>query len=240
MNIFNAFAADLQAILAQLPQTSALSLESRLRATVEPPRDASHGDLSTNAAMVLAKEAGLKPRDLAEAILQPLQAGGRFEKVEIAGPGFINLTLNRATFSAVLRAALKSGPDFGRGDLGQGRKINVEFVSANPTGPMHIGHGRGAVYGDALAKILEFIGFDVCKEYYINDAGAQVDIWRIPPIIAIVKLWDARLGRSARGFIRAIISFPWVRRWPPDMASTLQRCRNPIGSRWCATPPLAR
>jgi arginyl-tRNA synthetase len=176
MNIFNSFAADLQDILAQLPQTSALSVESRMRATVEPPRDASHGDLSTNAAMVLAKEAGLKPRDLAEAIMQRLQAQGGFEKVEIAGPGFINLTLGRETFSAVLRAALQSGPDFGRSFLGQGRRVNVEFVSANPTGPMHIGHGRGAVYGDALATILAFVGYEVCKEYYINDAGAQVDI----------------------------------------------------------------
>lgn len=176
MNIFNAFSAELQSILATLPATAHLPAETRARATVEPPRDASHGDLSTNAAMVLSKEARSNPRALAEAIVAALQATGRYARVEVAGPGFINIGLPPATFEDVIRAANSAGQDFGRSAMGQGRKINVEYVSANPTGPMHVGHGRGAVYGDALANLLACAGWDVTREYYINDAGAQVDV----------------------------------------------------------------
>lgn len=176
MNIFHAFAAELQAVLAQLPETAGLPAEILARVTVEPPRDAAHGDLSTNAAMVLAKEVKLNPRALGEAIAAALQASGRYVKVEIAGPGFINIGLKPEVFEDVIRAANAQGAAFGRSKLGQGRKVNVEFVSANPTGPMHVGHGRGAVYGDALSTILAFNGYDVSREYYINDAGAQVDV----------------------------------------------------------------
>jgi arginyl-tRNA synthetase len=176
MNLFHAFAADLQAVLAQTPETASLPAEALQRVTVEPPRDASHGDLSTNAAMVLAKEAKLNPRLLAEKIAAGLQSTGRFTRVEVAGPGFINASLPRSAFEAVIRAVLADGAAFGRSRMGQGRKVNVEYVSANPTGPMHIGHGRGAVYGDALSNLLEAAGFDVTREYYINDAGAQVDV----------------------------------------------------------------
>lgn len=176
MNIFHAFAADLQSVLAALPETAALPADSRARATVEPPRDASHGDLSTNAAMVLAKEAKTNPRALAEAIVAKLAATGKYAKVEVAGPGFINIGLNSNVFEDVVRVANAEGAEYGRSNLGGGQKINVEYVSANPTGPMHVGHGRGAVYGDALSNLLAFAGFDVTREYYINDAGAQVDV----------------------------------------------------------------
>jgi arginyl-tRNA synthetase len=146
------------------------------RATVEPPRDPSHGDMATNVAMVLAKDAGKKPRELADAYATRLRADDLVDSVEIAGPGFINLTLKPAAWIGALRGAVTLGRDFGRGDSGRGETVNVEYVSANPTGPMHVGHGRGAVFGDALANLLDFTGFKVTREYYVNDAGAQVDV----------------------------------------------------------------
>ncbi len=146
------------------------------RVVVEPPRDASHGDMATNAAMVLAKEAGRKPRELAEAIATALRAEPQVEKVDVAGPGFINLTLKPAAWADALATVIAAGTRYGASDIGKGEKVNVEYVSANPTGPMHVGHGRGAVFGDALASLLAFTGFAVTKEYYINDAGAQVDV----------------------------------------------------------------
>ena len=144
--------------------------------TVEPPRDAAHGDMATNAAMVLAKPAGLNPRLIADALAARLLADPRVSRVEVAGPGFLNLTLAPALWQGVVRAALAQGPGFGASTLGQGRRVNVEFVSANPTGPMHVGHVRGAVVGDALSRLLAFAGWDVTREYYINDGGAQVDV----------------------------------------------------------------
>jgi arginyl-tRNA synthetase len=146
------------------------------RIVVEPPREAAHGDMATNAAMVLAKEAGRKPRDLAEAIAAQLRADPLIAKVDVAGPGFINLTLKPQAWTEALRAVLRAGTDYGRSQVGQGAPVNVEYVSANPTGPMHVGHCRGAVFGDALANLLAFAGFAVTREYYINDAGAQVDV----------------------------------------------------------------
>ncbi|MFZ0607027.1 MAG: arginine--tRNA ligase, partial [Xanthobacteraceae bacterium] len=147
----------------------------RSRVTVEPPRDPTHGDIATNAAMVLAKDAGLKPRDLAEAIAGKLQADGQVEKADVAGPGFINLTLKPAAWIAALRSSVAAGIGYGKSDAGDGAPVNVEYVSANPTGPMHIGHCRGAIFGDALASLLEFTGHAVTREYYVNDAGAQVE-----------------------------------------------------------------
>ncbi len=146
------------------------------RVVVEPPRDVTHGDMATNAAMVLAKDARAKPRELADKIAQKLRADPLVASVDVAGPGFINLTLKPAAWSAALRAVLRDGEAYGRGVVGAGEKINVEYVSANPTGPMHVGHCRGAVFGDALASLLSFAGYDVAREYYINDAGAQVDV----------------------------------------------------------------
>ena len=146
------------------------------RIVVEPPRDAAHGDMATNAAMVLAKEAGRKPRELAEAIAAALRADALVEKVDVAGPGFINITLKSRVWGEALRVVLEQGTDYGRSQIGAKEKVNVEYVSANPTGPMHVGHGRGAVFGDALANLLDFAGFGVTREYYINDAGAQVNV----------------------------------------------------------------
>jgi arginyl-tRNA synthetase len=146
------------------------------RIVVEPPKDAVHGDMATNAAMVLAKDAKAKPRDLAERIVTKLRADDLIENAEIAGPGFINLTLKLQVWSNVLRDLLREGEGYGRSAAGGGEKVNVEYVSANPTGPMHVGHCRGAVFGDALASLLSFAGYDVTREYYINDAGAQVDV----------------------------------------------------------------
>jgi arginyl-tRNA synthetase len=146
------------------------------RVVVEPPRDPSHGDIAANAAMVLAKDAGQKPRELAEKIAEKLRADDLIAKVDVAGPGFINFTLRPRAWAEELRVVLAAGSDYGRSEIGQGEKVNVEYVSANPTGPMHVGHGRGAVFGDALANLLAFAGYAVTREYYINDAGAQVDV----------------------------------------------------------------
>ncbi len=143
---------------------------------VEPPRDAAHGDMATNAAMVLAKPAKMKPRDIADALAAHLTADARIESAEVAGPGFLNMRLSSALWQGVIGAVLAQGADFGRSDKGQGKKVNVEYVSANPTGPLHVGHTRGAVFGDALASLLDYAGYDVTREYYINDGGAQVDV----------------------------------------------------------------
>jgi arginyl-tRNA synthetase len=146
------------------------------RVVVEPPRDPAHGDMATNAAMVLAKDLGMKPRDLAEKIAEKLREDAEIAAVEIAGPGFINLRLKNDIWLSVLASLLAADTAFGTSKTGAGRKVNVEYVSANPTGPMHVGHCRGAVFGDALAALLEFTGHEVVREYYVNDAGAQVDV----------------------------------------------------------------
>ncbi|PCD77629.1 arginine--tRNA ligase [Pseudothioclava arenosa] len=176
----NLFADIREAVLAALTDLAAEgTLPQGLDYTnvaVEPPRDALHGDMATNAAMVLAKPAGAKPRDIAEALAAKLAADPRITSAEVAGPGFLNLRLDPAIWAEVTRAALAKGADYGRATLGQGIKVNVEYVSANPTGPMHVGHTRGAVFGDALASLLDFAGYDVTREYYINDGGAQVDV----------------------------------------------------------------
>ena len=177
MDVFAGFHGHVLAAVQQLKHDGVVPHEASIEGiTLEPPKDASHGDLATNAAMVLAKAAGRKPRELAERIV-PLLASDRFiDKVEIAGPGFINLTLAHAFWPSVLRMVLEQGESYGRSAIGKGEAVNIEYVSANPTGPMHVGHTRGAVFGDALANLLAFAGFAVTREYYVNDAGAQVDI----------------------------------------------------------------
>jgi len=173
--------ADIRALVIE--SLEALASEGGLPAgldmknvAVEPPRDAAHGDMATNAAMVLAKPAGMKPRDIAEALAGKLAADDRIETAEVAGPGFLNLRLSEATWRGVIAGVLAAGADYGRSTMGQGQKVNVEYVSANPTGPLHVGHTRGAVFGDALASLLAFAGHEVTREYYINDGGAQVDV----------------------------------------------------------------
>ncbi len=144
--------------------------------TVEPPRDAAHGDMATNAAMVLAKPAGLAPRDIAGDLAERLKADPRVAVAEVAGPGFLNLFLDGQVWHDVVTEAIDAGAAFGHSGMGAGVKVNVEYVSANPTGPLHVGHTRGAVFGDALASLLVAAGYDVTREYYINDGGAQVDV----------------------------------------------------------------
>lgn len=144
--------------------------------TVEPPRDPLHGDMATNAAMVLAKPAGAKPRDIAESLAAKLSDDPRVSSAEVAGPGFLNLRLGNGVWQKLPKAILTSGTAYGKSAMGQGKKVNVEYVSANPTGPLHVGHTRGAVFGDALASLLDYAGYDVTREYYINDGGAQVDV----------------------------------------------------------------
>jgi len=145
-------------------------------AAVEPPRDPLHGDMATNAAMVLAKPAGQKPRDIADYLAALLIQDDRINVAEVAGPGFLNMRLSASCWQGVIGCVLADGTGFGRSDMGQGKRVNVEYVSANPTGPLHVGHTRGAVFGDALASLLAYAGYDVTREYYINDGGAQVDV----------------------------------------------------------------
>ncbi len=176
MNLFRAFQTDIAAIIADLAKSGDLpeNLDTT-NITVEPPRDPSHGDISTNAAMVLAKPAGMKPRDIAALIAPGIEALDGVKTVDIAGPGFINAGLSDAFWHKQLVRVLEAGTDYGSSDLGENQKINVEYVSANPTGPLHVAHARGAVVGDALVNLLRKAGYDVTSEYYINDAGNQVD-----------------------------------------------------------------
>ncbi|WBU61783.1 arginine--tRNA ligase [Paracoccus albus] len=177
MNLFADIRAVVTGAIEQMMEAGDLPAGLDLKnVTVEPPRDAAHGDMATNAAMVLAKPAGMKPRDIAEKLAQQLTGDDRISAADVAGPGFINLRLDPASWHAVIRGALTAPDGYGRSELGQGTKVNVEFVSANPTGPMHVGHTRGAVFGDALASLLAFAGYEVTREYYINDGGAQVDV----------------------------------------------------------------
>jgi arginyl-tRNA synthetase len=177
MNIFGLFEKRVADALGRLAEGAKIPSGLDVsRVVVEPPRDPSHGDLATNAAMVLAKEARMNPRALAELLVADLQDDPRVTKVEIAGPGFINIRLQPSVLHDVLRAVVVDSNGFGRSGQGAGAPVNVEYVSANPTGPMHVGHCRGAVFGDALAGLLDFAGYKVAREYYINDAGAQVDV----------------------------------------------------------------
>src|SRR6476619_5408317 len=176
MSLYAQYSALLDGVLDELVSDGALpqGIERR-NVTVEPPRDPAHGDLATNAAMVLAKPAGTNPRALAEAIKPKLEALPPVTSVEIAGPGFINLRLTTDAWRDELRTILREGDKYGLSTIGANERVNVEYVSANPTGPLHMGHCRGAVVGDSLARVLESAGFRVTKEYYVNDAGAQVD-----------------------------------------------------------------
>ena len=172
-----AFVARIDAVLNALEMEGVLPADtSRANVTVEPPRDPAHGDLATNAAMVLAKQAKTNPRALAEKIVEHLQREPDITEATIAGPGFINLRLAPEAWRRELLAISKLGEDYGRSDMGKGQMVNVEYVSANPTGPMHMGHCRGAVVGDALSGLLEWAGYRVTREYYVNDAGGQVDV----------------------------------------------------------------
>nr|WP_310523673.1 arginine--tRNA ligase [Polymorphobacter sp.] len=176
MNLYPRFSAHVAAAIATLVADGDLPAGlSTANVTVEPPRDPTHGDLATNAAMVLAKPAGLKPRDIAVMLALKLNRLPEVASAEVAGPGFLNLTLHPDIWRTELARIAAQGSDYGRSTMGANQRVNVEYVSANPTGPMHMGHCRGAVVGDALASLLAYAGFGVTREYYINDAGGQVD-----------------------------------------------------------------
>jgi arginyl-tRNA synthetase len=169
------------------------------RVVVEPPKDPTHGDMATNAAMVLAREAKTKPRELAEKIAERLRADDLIASVEVAGPGFINLAMKPLAWADTLRSVLRQGNEYGQSTIGAGEKVNVEYVSANPTGPMHVGHCRGAVFGDALASLLQFAGYDVTREYYINDAGAQVDVLARSALLRYREALGQSIGEIPEG-----------------------------------------
>ena len=200
MTLYARFAAHLDAILDALQSEGLLAMNvSRKAVAVEPPRDPGHGDLATNAAMVLAKGAGTNPRALAELVAPRLAALDEVESADIAGPGFINIRLVPSVWHEEMRAIAEGGADYGRSTVGQGRRINVEYVSANPTGPMHMGHCRGAVVGDALASLLEYAGHAVVREYYVNDAGGQVDVLARSVHLRYLEALGRQIGEIPEG-----------------------------------------
>jgi len=226
MNLHRSLRDDILTVLARLVADGLLPAGLALeRIQVEPTRDPAHGDVATNAAMVLAKPAGMKPRDLATLLAAELKAHPDLAQVDIAGPGFINLRLKPEFWRARLAEILQAGAEFGRSALGQGRRVNVEYVSANPTGPMHVGHGRGAVVGDALAALLERTGFDVTREYYINDAGAQVDVLARSAHLRYREALGETIGEIPEGF------------YPGEYLITVgQALAAREGARWQAAP----
>jgi arginyl-tRNA synthetase len=200
MDVFAGFHGRVLAAVQQLKHDGVVPLDASVEGiTLEPPKDPSHGDLATNAAMVLAKAAGASPRALAERIVPLIASDPHIDKVEIAGPGFINLTLASAFWPSVLRMVLEQGGSYGRSAIGKGEAVNVEYISANPTGPMHVGHCRGAVFGDALANLLDFTGFAVTREYYVNDAGAQVDALARSAFLRYREALGEKIGEIPEG-----------------------------------------
>ena len=238
----NAFAQFHQLILAEIGKLAAdgeipAGLDTA-RVAVEPPREASHGDLATNAAMVLAKPAGMAPRLLAEKLAERLGQLPDVTGVEIAGPGFINLRLADSYWQSRIADVLAAGTDYGSSKVGAGRRVNVEYVSANPTGPLHIAHARGAVYGDALALLLTKAGFEVTREYYINDAGAQVDTLARSTHLRYLEALGETIDADPRGLLSRRISEGC--RPGPGGARRRQmarRAREPNGWPPCAASP---
>jgi arginyl-tRNA synthetase len=200
-NVFKEVALRIQSATTSLMTVGFLpSWIDPSRPQVDPPRDPAHGDMASNAAMVLAKDAGKKPHELAEMYVEKLRDDELVAKVEIAGPGFINLTLKPAAWIAALRGTVQLGAQYGKSDIGGGVPVNVEYVSANPTGPMHVGHCRGAVFGDALANLLAFTGSKVTREYYVNDAGAQVDVLARSAYLRYREALGEDIGAIPEGF----------------------------------------
>ncbi len=205
MNIFADFNERIRLAIAGLGwQTRDGGPLDLSRISVEAPRDASHGDIATNAAMVLSKAMGENPRELASRIAEALGQDGDVDDSSVAGPGFVNLRLSDRFWQARLAEMIADGMDYGRSAMGAGLKINVEYVSANPTGPMHVGHCRGAVVGDALANLLEFAGYEVTKEYYINDAGSQIDVLASSVLLRYREALGEDVGEIPAGLYRAI------------------------------------
>ena len=201
MNIYAHFESEIRSIIDRLVQADQLpSGLDTSRITCEAPRDPSHGDLATNAAMVLAKAAGVKPRDLAEQIAEHLQQVDGVDSVDIAGPGFINMRLDPSCWRDRINDILAAGGDWGKSSKGKGQTVNVEYVSANPTGPLHAAHARGAIIGDAMASLLETAGYTVTREYYINDAGTQVDTLARSAYLRYREAMGEDIGEIPKGF----------------------------------------
>ncbi len=186
--------------LQQLATDGVIPQTALVMPKIERTRDSRHGDFATNIAMVLAKPAATNPRELARQLLEALPASDLLEGCEIAGPGFINFTLSAGAYHSLIPAIISQGHGYGRSDLGKGRRIQVEFVSANPTGPLHVGHGRGAAYGSVVADLLQAVGFDVHREYYVNDAGRQMDILATSVWLRYLELCDETLSFPANGY----------------------------------------
>ena len=222
MNIYSHFEVKIRGIIAALAETGDLpqGLDTS-RISCESPRDASHGDLASNAAMVLAKPAGMPPRQLAEKIAEELQNIDSITGVEIAGPGFINIKLSPQLWQDRINDILDAGMDWGRSTKGQGHHVNVEYVSANPTGPLHAAHARGAIIGDAMAALFEFSGYTVTREYYINDAGAQVDTLARSAYLRYREAMGDDIGEIPQGF------------YPGDyLKETGQKLADQFGDKW--------
>ena len=200
MNIFSLFEAEFESIVVSLQTAGTMASDiDTSRVVFELPRDASHGDLACNAAMVLAKQVGTKPRDLADILATALAAIDGVTDVEIAGPGFLNLRVEARLWAREIDAIIDAGTDYGRNDSGAGTPVNVEYVSANPTGPLHAAHARGAVLGDAMASLLDFCGWKVTREYYINDAGAQVDVLARSAYLRYCEARGSEIGEIPSG-----------------------------------------
>jgi arginyl-tRNA synthetase len=200
MNVFTHFRGVIDERLNGLAANGDLPTDIDLKnVSIEPPRDASHGDIATNAALVLSKQAKRKPRDIAEMLKPKLEMVDAIETVEIAGPGFINMRLSAGFWQEQIRSILASGTGFGDSDMGADTPVNVEYVSANPTGPMHVGHVRGAVFGDALANLLGKAGFRVTKEYVINDAGSQIDVLAKSAYLRYREVFGEDIGKIPEG-----------------------------------------
>jgi len=200
MNIFDTYFNALKTIVSDLGDSNKLPKGLELEnVTIEPPRDASHGDISTNIAMVLTRQARMKPRDIAELIADRLKLMDGVEKVDVAGPGFINITLQQEIIQSQVPNILKAGKDYGRSEIGRHDKVNVEYVSVNPTGPLHVGHCRGAIFGDALASLMAFAGYDVTREYYINDAGGQIDVLARSAYLRYLEVLGVDIGKIPEG-----------------------------------------
>lgn len=200
MNIFDTYFDALKTIVSDLGNADKLPDGLDLKnVTIEPPRDASHGDISTNIAMVLTKQARMKPRDIAEMIAAGLRAMDGVEKVDVAGPGFINITLQQNLIQSQVTNILKAGKNYGRSEIGRHDKVNVEYVSVNPTGPLHVGHCRGAIFGDALVSLMAFVGYDVTREYYINDAGGQIDVLARSAYLRYKQALGVEIGEIPEG-----------------------------------------
>jgi arginyl-tRNA synthetase len=228
MNVFkdfeNRIKQAVQALDAVQEKGGEVSFE---RLAVEPPRDPAHGDISTNAAMVLAKPLGMNPRALADMIAAQFADDADVAETAVAGPGFLNFRLTAAFWRRLAATIIREGTDYGRSTLGADRKVNVEYVSANPTGPMHVGHCRGAVVGDALANLMAFAGYQVTKEYYINDAGSQIDVLAKSVYLRYREALGEEIGEIPAGLYPGDYLVPVGQSLPMNSAPRSGRCRKP-------------